>query len=103
MPTPNKRISVILSPELDAALLQLKRASGMSPSSYIRQVMESSRPLILKMATAFETARKSPEAGIIALQELADSVTVSAAQLSLDVGPKQRHKVRQARRVLGRD
>lgn len=102
MPTPNKRISVILSPELDAALLQLKRSSGMSPASYIRQVMESSRPLILKIAAAFDSARKSPEAGIIALQELADSVTVSAAQLSLDVGPKLRHKVRKARRASRR-
>lgn len=98
MPTPNRRISVIVSPELNTALVRLKQASGMSPASYIRQVMETSVPLILRMADAFEAARKNPDAGIVAIQELAHSVNVTAAQLSLDVSnTRAARRVRKAR------
>jgi hypothetical protein len=99
VPTPNRRISVILSPELNAALVRLKQASGMSPASFIRQTMETSVPLILRMADAFEAARKNPEAGMLAIEELARSVNVTAAQLSLDVSDTRasRGRVRKAR------
>ena len=99
MPTKNKRISIVISPELDAALREFKDASGMSPASYIRQMIESAVPMIQKMALAFRVAKKNPEAGLIAIQELADSVTVTAAQISLDVDntAKRRRKVRKAR------
>lgn len=89
---------MIISPELDVALRELKAASGMSPSNYIRQVMESAVPMIQQMTKAFMVAKKNPDAGLIALQELADRVNVTAAQVSLDLNDtRKRRKVRKGR------
>jgi hypothetical protein len=98
VPTKNKRISVIISPELDAALRDLKDASGMSPANYVRQVMEVSTPTIRKMAEAFRIAKRNPEAGLVAFQNLTDAATVTGAQLSLDMD-KTRAKLRRVRKA----
>lgn len=86
MPTKNKRISVIVSPEAYAALDELREVSGMAPSNYIRQCVEAQVPIMRKMAAAYKLVLEGNQAGgISALQSLTDELTLGSVQLSLDM------------------
>lgn len=61
MPATNPRISVTVTPSVEAALARLSAATGQSKSSFIADLLESSMPVIERMATVIEAAKQAKD------------------------------------------
>lgn len=61
MPAVNPRVSVTLTPALDATLKRLSDASGQSRSAIIAELLEQSEPVFERMATILETAKTATQ------------------------------------------
>lgn len=57
----NPRVSVTLTPAVDAALRRLSEASGQSRSSLVGELMEQALPVLERMATIIATAKTATE------------------------------------------
>lgn len=60
MATTKKRIYVTVPPELEAALNDLRDATGVSPASFIAEIMTDAVPMIRGITQAAIEAKKSP-------------------------------------------
>lgn len=61
MPTANPRVSVTLTPSMDAVLSRLSDVSGRSKSALIAELLEQSQPVFERMAAILETAKTATE------------------------------------------
>ena len=59
MPAVNPRVSVTLTPAMDAVLKRLSDVSGQSKSSLIAEILEQSQPVFERMALILETAKSA--------------------------------------------
>lgn len=57
----NPRISVTLTPAVDAALKRLSEASGQSRSSLVGEILEQSLPVFERLAVVIETAKTATQ------------------------------------------
>ncbi len=57
----NPRISVTLTPAVDAALKRLSEASGQSRSSLVGEILEQSLPVFERLALVIETAKTATQ------------------------------------------
>lgn len=60
MATTKKRIYVTVPPELETALNDLRDATGVSPASFIAEIMTDAVPMIRGITQAAIEAKKSP-------------------------------------------
>lgn len=61
MPATNPRISVTVTPSVEAVLTRLSVATGQSKSSFIAELLESSMPVFERMATVIEAAKQAKD------------------------------------------
>lgn len=61
MPATNPRISVTVAPSVEAVLSRLSVATGQSKSSFIAELLESSMPVLERMATVIEAAQHAKD------------------------------------------
>lgn len=61
MPATNPRISVTVTPSVEAVLSRLSVATGQSKSSFIAELLESSMPVLERMATVIEAAKEAKD------------------------------------------
>nr|WP_238727780.1 ribbon-helix-helix domain-containing protein [Micrococcus luteus] len=61
MPAANPRVSVTLTPSMDAILKRLSDVSGQSKSSIIAEILEQSHPVFERMAAILETAKTATQ------------------------------------------
>jgi hypothetical protein len=61
MPATNPRISVTVTPSVEAALARLSAATGQSKSSFIADLLETSMPVLERMATVIEAAKQAKD------------------------------------------
>jgi len=61
MPATNPRISVTVTPSVEAVLSRLSAATGQSKSSFIAELLESSMPVLERMATVIEAAQHAKD------------------------------------------
>jgi uncharacterized protein (DUF1778 family) len=61
MPATNPRISVTVTPSVEAVLTRLAVATGQSKSSFIAELLESSMPVFERMATVIEAAQQAKD------------------------------------------
>ena len=61
MPAANPRISVTLTPSMDAILKRLSDVSGQSKSSIVAELLETSQPVFERMAVILETAKTATQ------------------------------------------
>lgn len=61
MPATNPRISVTVTPSVEAVLTRLAVATGQSKSSFIAELLESSMPVFERMATVIEAAKQAKD------------------------------------------
>lgn len=61
MPATNPRISVTVTPSVEAVLSRLSAATGQSKSSFIAELLESSMPVFERMATVIEAAKHAKD------------------------------------------
>jgi hypothetical protein len=61
MPAINPRISVTVTPSVEAVLSRLSVATGQSKSSFIAELLESSMPVFERMATVIEAAKQAKD------------------------------------------
>jgi len=97
-----KRIAITTSPELRQALLEFTEVSGMAMSSFCRQMLEESIPVIQAMTRAYKVAyERSPTAtavtdvmDVVMLEALKNSVQ---AQIEFEEEGKKEVHIRKAR------
>lgn len=77
MPTNLKRISLSLPPELEHALNELREATGVSPASFIVEMMTESIPMIHSIVKATSLAKRN---NADAFQVLGDALTEAMHQ-----------------------
>lgn len=58
MPTKLKRISVCLTPEVEHALNELREATGISPASFVSQIVAESLPVLQAMTQAHKSLKE---------------------------------------------
>lgn len=61
MPATNPRISVTVTTSVEAVLSRLSVATGQSKSSFIAELLESSMPVLERMATVIEAAQQAKD------------------------------------------
>lgn len=61
MPATNPRISVTVTPSVEAVLTRLAVATGQSKSSFIAELLESSMAVFERMATVIEAAQQAKD------------------------------------------
>lgn len=96
MPTKRPRINVTITPELHQALVEFRRASGMSSASLISQLLSETVPVINAMTEAYKVAKKSPQQAAQVMRDLVTNTHVQVAQMQLDMQPKAKKKIRRS-------
>lgn len=61
MPTQNPRLTITLSPPLDAAIRRLSELTGQSKSSLIVELLDQAQPVLVRMAEVIEVAKSATE------------------------------------------
>jgi hypothetical protein len=61
MPTQNPRLTITLSPPLDAAVRRLSELTGQSKSSLIVELLDQARPVLERMAEVITVAKTATE------------------------------------------
>jgi hypothetical protein len=61
MPATNPRISVTVVPSVDAVLSRLSGLTGQSKSSFIAEILESSMPVLERMAVVLDAAQTAKD------------------------------------------
>lgn len=85
-----KRILVMVSPELDAALMKMAELSGGSKASICGEMLEQSLPVIQQMNKALEAA-KNKQADVFELLNTAINTAVGdAQQMGLEIDEVKR-------------
>ena len=77
MPTNLKRISLSLPPELEHALNELREATGVSPASFIVEMMTEAVPMIHSIVEAANLAKRN---NADAFQVLGEALTEAMHQ-----------------------
>lgn len=77
MPTNLKRISISLPPELEHALNDLREATGVSPASFIVEIMTEAVPMIRSITQAATMAKQN---NADAFQVLGEALTEAMHQ-----------------------
>lgn len=70
MPTLKKRIYVTVPPELEVVLNDLRDATGVSPASFIAEIMTQAIPMIRGVTEAAIEAKKSPNNALLLMQRV---------------------------------
>lgn len=96
MPTKRPRINVTITPELHQALIEFRRASGMSPASMLSTMLSETVPVIQSMTEAYKLAKKSPQQAAQVMRDLVSNTHVQVAQMQLDMQPKAKKKIRRS-------
>ena len=92
------RVAITVSPELRQALLEFSDVSGMSMSSFCRQMLEENIPLIQAMTKAYKVAYERPQEALTLMSEELDRAHAKSAQASLDLEESKKViKLRKAR------
>lgn len=61
MPTQNPRLTITLSPPLDAAIRRLSELTGQSKSSLIVELLDQAQPVLVRMAEVISAAKTATE------------------------------------------
>ena len=85
MPTTKPRIYITLDEITYQALSDLADVSGIPRSSWAALMLTRNAQLFGNLAAAMKQAKSDPAGAMTLLQDLTNDVTISAAQMSLDV------------------
>ena len=85
MPTKLPRIGLTVSPQLHAALGELRRVSGMSSASFLSSILEESVPMIEAVTESFKLAKSGVRAPLEPMKDVLAKAMVAGAQVSLDL------------------
>jgi predicted DNA-binding protein len=89
MATTKKRIAISLPPELEQALNDLKEATGVSPSSFVAEIMTQSIPMIRGVTEAALEAKNSPSNALRLMQRSMMQALGEVASMQMDLIDQQ--------------
>jgi hypothetical protein len=98
MPTKNPRMYITLTPELDRALREFRKVSGVSGSSFVTSILSEAVPMINSVAESFRLAKTGVRAPLEPMKEAINRAMIEGAQISLELHKPPRKKLRRARK-----
>lgn len=94
MATKLPRITIVITPELHAALKELRSVSGVSSSGFISSILSEAVPMIQSVTKSFKLAKSGVKAPLEPMREVLEQAMVDSAQMHLQIGNTPRPKLR---------
>ena len=94
MPSPNPRINLTLSPDVDAAVGRLVRVSGVGKATVIGQMLQEALPQLELMAQALEQAKRRNLDAFDTMIGAVQTAQVGIDQMAFDLRSERRERRR---------
>jgi hypothetical protein len=101
LPTKKPRMYVTLTPELDKALRELRKVSGVSSSSFVASILSEAVPMVNAVAESFRLAKTGVRAPLEPMKEAINRAMIEGAQISMQLN--EHSDVRKYRRARKAD
>lgn len=101
MPTKLKRISICLTPEVDNALNDMREAVGISPASFIAQIVNDALPIIQAMTQAANSAKRHQAEAFEIMSDVLTQTLHAGSEAQLELLEVKR-KLRKSAGVVGK-
>ena len=95
MATKLPRITIVITPELHAALKELRSVSGVSSSGFISNILSEAVPMIHSVTKSFKLAKSGVKAPLEPMKQVLETAMMDAAQIRMDLDkPMAKKKLR---------